>query len=168
MHIIGIDPGAKGGIAVLDFSGKCVEAIVMPEELTDTANFLKKYTVKDSIIVLEDVHSMPGQGVKSMFSFGRNFGELIGLIAAFNTINQYKRFELVSPRKWKSAIFGKVEKIENETKEARQKRLKQLSISKAKELYPDVSLLPVRKKVGTVESDGIAEALLLAEYGRRL
>lgn len=165
-YITGIDPGAKGGIAVLDNSGKCIEAIQMPEMLVDTAKFLKRYTVRDSIIILEDVHSMPGQGVKSMFSFGRRFGELTGIITAFGTIEEYIRLEIVSSQKWKAAIFGKIEKIENETKEERKKRLKELSITKAKELYPDVNLLPGKK--GKVESDGIAEALLLAEYGRRL
>ena len=44
---------------------------------------------------LEEVHAMPAQGVTSMFSFGRVYGFLIGLLVAHRI-----PFTLVTPRRW--------------------------------------------------------------------
>ena len=59
--------------------------------------------------------------------------------------------KLVSPQKWK--------------KEFNLDSDKQKSIDTAKKLFPDVNLF--RTNRCTKEHDGMAEALLIAEYGRR-
>lgn len=89
---------------------------------------------------------MPGQGVTSMFSFGLNFGWIQGMLTAYGI-----PFELVRPQKWKKeySITGD----------------KNTSIAVCKRLFPDVSLLPTERC--RKESDGMAEALLMAEYARR-
>ena len=80
-----------------------------------------------------------------MFHFGENFGYIRGVLED-NRIN----YVLVSPQKWKK-YFGL-------------NKDKQLSIDICKEIFPNVNLFrtPRCKK----ESDGMAESLLLAEYGR--
>ena len=69
---IGIDPGQDGGIAVIDEEYKYAIADVYSNEaLIET---LETIPANKAVCCLEKVHSMPGQGVKSMFSFGQNFG----------------------------------------------------------------------------------------------
>lgn len=94
---------------------------------------------------LEHVGAMPGQGVTSMFSFGENFGFIKGLLAA----NELP-YELVRPQKWKKefGISGKNQSVEV-----------------CKRLFPSVSLRRTEKC--RKDHDGMAEALLMAEYARR-
>jgi crossover junction endodeoxyribonuclease RuvC len=57
-------------------------------------------THPDSAIYVEQVGSMPGQGVSSMFTFGRALGQLEGTLAAFQ-----RGFERIRPQDWKKR-FG--------------------------------------------------------------
>ena len=100
----------------------------------------------DCRAVVERVTAMPKQGVTSMFNFGVNFGFIQGLLTAYGI-----PFELVSPAKWKRE-FGVTSD-------------KNTSIAVAQRLFPDVSLL--RTERCRKPDDGIAEALLMAEYARR-
>jgi hypothetical protein len=81
-----------------------------------------------------------------MFSFGQNYGFIQGLLTA----NRLP-YQLVPPQTWK--------------KEFTVNSTKQTSIDVCKRLFPDVDLLatPKCKK----PHDGMAEALLMAEYARR-
>ena len=90
---------------------------------------------------------MPKQGVTSMFNFGVSFGYIQGVIEAFEI-----PYELVSPQKWKKH-FG----LDND---------KSKSIAKCKHLFPGVSLLPTERC--RKDSDGMAEALLIALYAKRV
>ena len=143
MNFIGIDPGKGGAIAVINKDGRIIATATFSEEAyRDIISESGK-----SFAVVEDVHAMPKQGVTSMFNFGYNKGWIMGLLYA-NSIPT----ELVSPQKWKK-IFS----LNGE---------KQKSIEKAKQLFPCISLLatPRCKKA----HDGLAEALLMAEYARRI
>ena len=95
---------------------------------------------------LEHVGARPGQGVTSMFSFGENFGFIQGLLTPYSI-----PFELVRPQKWKKEFSITADKNS--------------SIAVCKRLFPDVSLLPTARC--TKDNDGIAEALLMAEYAKR-
>lgn len=161
MIFIGIDPGSKGGLAVLNEKKEVLDYTRMPESSDKIAEFLKPY-IDNAIIGIEAVHSFTGQGVKSMFTFGRNTGEVIGIIEGLAVYTPYKSFTEISPQKWKNKVIGKVEKIKDEPKEERKQRLKELSIRRCKELFPDVNLIPTARS--KVESDGIAESLLIAYY----
>ncbi len=57
-------------------------------------------THPDAAIYVEKVGAMPGQGVSSMFQFGRTLGQLEGMLAAFQ-----RAFETVRPQDWKKR-FG--------------------------------------------------------------
>jgi crossover junction endodeoxyribonuclease RuvC len=143
VNFIGIDPGKGGAIAVIrDDKTVVVTATFSEEAYRDIIS-----DDEDSFAVVEDVHAMPKQGVTSMFNFGYNKGWIMGLLYA-NSIS----VELVSPQKWKKMFSLNGEK--------------QKSIERAKQLFPCISLLatPRCKKA----HDGLAEALLMAEYARRI
>jgi crossover junction endodeoxyribonuclease RuvC len=95
---------------------------------------------------LEKVGAMPGQGVTSMFNFGVSYGYIKGVLEA-NRIP----YQEIPPQRWKKE-FGL-----NSDKAA--------SVEVCRKLFPDVNLLatPRCRK----PHDGMAEALLLAEYARR-
>ena len=142
MIYIGIDPGQSGAMAVISDSGSA-EAIPFSE--TGYINYCSIYKGNCKAIV-ERVNAMPGQGVTSMFKFGQNYGWIQGVLQAFDI-----PYELVSPQKWKKE-FGVTSD-------------KNTSIDVCKRLFPDVNLK--RTERCTKDHDGLAEALLLAEFGRR-
>ena len=141
MTYIGIDPGAKGGLAVIRDGG----ITVAPYEKSRYIEILSRVP-SDSVCCLEHVHAMPGQGVTSMFNFGQNFGWVQGVLEAMGI-----SYELVQPQKWKKefSITGD----------------KNSSIMVCKRLFPGVSLLPTDRC--RKDNDGMAEALLMAEYAKR-
>ena len=147
---IGVDPGKKGGYAIIDSDGSCKsypwdDAKFVYDMQTIT---VWKFTDKHSVIAaVEKVGAMPGQGVTSMFSFGQSYGFILGVLSACGI-----GYQLVPPRKWK-AEFGLLNTD------------KQDSVAVAKRLFPGVSLLPTERC--RKESDGMADALLMAEHARR-
>lgn len=143
MTYIGIDPGKTGAMAVIN---KYVTKVIP----FNPRSYIKELTAVTSfsscVCCLEHVSAMPGQGVTSMFHFGENFGWIQGVLEAFGI-----RYELVRPQKWKKefSITGD----------------KNSSIAVCKRLFPGISLLPTERC--RKENDGMAEALLMAEYARR-
>lgn len=144
MTYIGIDPGQSGALAVISPQGTF--AIPFDEdEYIDTLNACVQEGGGIRAVV-EHVHSMPKQGVASSFKFGQNFGWILGVLAALEI-----PVELVNPQKWKREFSCTSDK--------------NTSIAVARRLFPTTSLLatPRCKK----PHDGMAEALLMAEYCRR-
>ena len=143
MIYIGIDPGKSGALARIAPDG----VIVAPYSPEEYASILALAGVEGGCVAcLEHVGAMPGQGVTSMFSFGENFGFIKGLLTANGV-----PYELVRPQKWKKefSITGD----------------KNSSIEVCKRLFPGVSLR--RTERCCKDDDGLAEALLLAEFARR-
>lgn len=141
MIYIGIDPGKDGALAILSEGVLCEAIPYDTQAYKSTLNGLPG----PSVAVLEHVNAMPKQGVTSMFNFGEGFGYLKGLLEAYGI-----PYELVRPQKWKKefGISGKNQSIEV-----------------CKRLFPGVNL----KKTDRCKKDhdGMAEALLMAEYARR-
>lgn len=146
MTYIGIDPGKDGALAVIIDSGK---ASIVPFDQDAYRLVLRQFCMQARMAqaraVLEHVGAMPGQGVTSMFSFGENFGYIKGLLEAFEI-----PYELVRPQRWKKefGISGKNQSVEV-----------------CKRLFPGVSLR--RTERCKKDHDGMAEALLMAEFARR-
>ncbi|MFM6304901.1 MAG: hypothetical protein ACKPH7_02335 [Planktothrix sp.] len=147
---IGIDPGLSGAIASISPAGihfiDCpiikVSGKTKPNP-TLMASELRRLITPDSIIIIESVHAMPGQGVSSMFSFGLGYGVWLGIVAALNV-----PIEFVTPQAWKKYYSLGPDK--------------EASRVKALQLFPSqASELKLKKHHGR------AEALLLAEYLRR-
>lgn len=159
---IGIDPGLKGGWAVISDPGDGIlgngkpanEAcgFVATDGRVDGAYFAGMLTataspIQDCLVILEKVHSLPKQGVASTFKFGVNYGIVLGVVASLGY-----RMELVTPQAWKKVILAGTQKD------------KDAAIAWAQRAYPNVSLIPpgCRKP-----SDGLADALAIAAYGQR-
>lgn len=144
MIAIGIDPGKSGAMAVLH--DDYIKTQVF--DIQEYSKILYNISGTDEIVrcVVEKVGAMPGQGVTSMFHFGENFGMIQGLLVAYNI-----PFELVTPQKWKKEFAVTADKT--------------TSIMMCKHLFPaaDLKASPRCRK----DHDGIAEALLMAEYARR-
>ena len=96
--------------------------------------------------VVEKVGAMPGQGVTSMFNFGKNYGFILGALESFGF-----SYELVTPKKWKKEFGVTADK--------------NTSIEVCKRLFPEANLK--RTERCKKDHDGMAEALLMAEYARR-
>ena len=144
MKIIGIDPGKNGGIAVIDIdTAEVIDVTAMPDTEADISGFIEKH--KDAkCAYVEAVHSMPGQGVTSMFNFGKLYGYV-----KMAVISHKIRCKDVLPSKWQQSLGIKAKK--NEPKTAHKNRLK----GAAQQLFP-------KTKVTLMNAD----ALLIAEYGR--
>lgn len=106
-YVIGIDPGAKGAIAILSDKGELIEVWDMPVvelkvgKSTKTrispellANELKNWQA--SAAYMEGVSASPQMGVTSAFAFGEGFGVVKGVLAALGI-----PCKLVPPAKWK-------------------------------------------------------------------
>lgn len=144
MTYIGIDVGKKGGIAVI--SDNNIEVYPYSDDCLKTV--CEKVKNQDVFCVVEKVGAMHGQGVTSMFNFGKSFGYILGVLEAYRI-----PYQLVNPQIWKKE-FNLLKKDKAE------------SIKVCKRLYPTISLLPTDRC--TKESDGMAEALLICTYGKRL
>lgn len=154
MLIIGIDPGKKGGAAVLHCDDNDVIANAIATDMTTAqarGKFLKLHLdgVSKAQVraYIEDVHAMPGQGVRSMFTFGQEMGFWLGLLAGLG-IEPVK----VAPQKWQNAT----------TKGMAGKTTKERAVRFAMAAFPGVQLSPAP---GRKPHDGIADALCIAYYG---
>lgn len=151
MIYIGIDPGKSGALAVIRADGTVsvdpFDEIVYRDRLGEVGYVLEYETDVGAVCALEKVGARPMQGVSSTFEFGRNAGYIEGLLVAYGI-----PYNLVTPQRWKKEF-------------ALLKRDKDASIAEARRLFPKVSLLPTERS--RKENDGMAEALLLAEFARR-
>lgn len=144
MLFIGIDPGASGAIAVVDYQSVIIDVCITAKctEL-DQSLFLDGISGRFGSVplraMLEQVNAMPKQGVVSTFKFGQSFGFLRGLLAGHQI-----PFELVRPQKWQQVMGCLSKGDKNVTKAAAQRLWPQHKITHAN-----------------------ADALLLAEFARR-
>ena len=153
MRIIGIDPGLSGAIAILEDSRieEIFDMPVMPDGKKNKRQLNSALLVKlikdsiknleDTVMVVEQVNAMPGQGVTSMFNFGQTFGAIKGICAAMGL-----PIFFVRPAKWKKHF-----ELINSSKDA--------SRTKAIEMYPSISQ-QLSKKKDVNKSD----AILIARY----
>ena len=148
MNILAIDAGMKGGIAILNTESNQMKAAPTPlvgkeidyRRVHETITFYEP-----SIIVIEKVHAMPGQGVTSMFNFGLGYGALVAL-ATISTA----RVVLVTPQMWKKHVLAGTSKD------------KDAAIQFCNHTYSNVNLILPRCRNA---HDGMADAVCLAHYG---
>lgn len=139
---IGIDPGKNGGIAYIEgnISG------TMPYSDKALLDLCRDSSHWDAVCCLEKVGAMPGQGVVSMFNFGQSVGYIKGVLEAFKI-----PYQEITPQKWKRE-FGLTSD-------------KAASVEVCRKLFPNTDLLATPRS--RKPHDGMAEALLMAEYARR-
>jgi crossover junction endodeoxyribonuclease RuvC len=146
---IGVDPGKNGGIAMID-NGLVISYPYSDEKLIlclkGAGSWKQRTPGREVRICVEKVGAMPGQGVVSMFNFGKSLGFIEGVIQAFGL-----SYQLVPPQTWKKEFSLTGDKSN--------------SIDVCRKLFPGVNLLATERC--TKPHDGMAEAILMAEYARR-
>ena len=158
MIVYGIDPGLSGAIAIVHASANMVtlhDVIDMPvveverngkmKREVSAAGLAELFLVRrhylESFAYVERVGAMPGQGVSSVFSFGRSTGIIEGVLAALKI-----PVTIVTPQSWQKtmAVRGG----------------KDGSRARAMELLPREARMFAR-----VKDDGRADAALIALAG---
>lgn len=151
MNFIGIDPGKSGAYAMICTTedGKPYGFTVHPWDDAEFVRWIQ--AIKDAnvrtVACVEKVGAFSNQGVKSMFTFGHSLGFIEGALQACDI-----PYQLIPPATWKrefSLIHADKAK----------------SIEVCKKLFPTVDLKRTDKC--RKDSDGLAEAVLMAEYARR-
>lgn len=148
MIYCGCDPGSiNGALGVIDDLGGYIDSWNIEHKdkhilaLAFKSRLLGVIDPKEGAeICMEQVHSMPGQGVASSFQFGR----AVGVLSAVCELTRYP-FHLVSPQKWKKHFGITANKDE--------------ALDMARMYWPEAKL-KLKKDINR------AEALLIAEYWR--
>lgn len=143
--VMGIDPGLSGAVA---FYFPMVPARISVDDIPLAGGEINVHELsrlirihRPTLAVIERVSAMPGQGVVSMFNFGRAYGDVRGAIAAMDV-----PLHFVTPQKWKKHF--------SLTADKEQSRLRAIRT------FPAVADSFRLKK-----HDGRAEAALIALYG---
>jgi Holliday junction resolvasome RuvABC endonuclease subunit len=150
MRILGIDPGVRGGLAIVEVNNgvapKLVDAIDVPtvgigakERIDAIAMRGWIQTHRPDHALIERAQAMPKQGASSGFKFGRATGALEAVIACCKI-----PMTIVEPSGWK-----KFHQLRGKDKEGSRQR--------ALQLFPAAHALLARKK-----DHGRAEAALIA------
>lgn len=150
--ILGIDPGAKGALAFFDPDKGTLDVLDTPTvevkrgaktktEISPQMVFAIIRARNPTHAVIEKVGAMPGQGVSSMFQFGRGVGMYEGIIAALEIPLTY-----VAPQTWQKSLACREGKDGNR--------------ARAAELYPAYANAFAKKR-----DDGRADAALIAYWG---
>lgn len=140
---LGIDPGASGGLAV-----RCdgyAMGYKMPETERDLSNLFAELWPGINMALIERVHSFPGQGVASSFTFGQNYGFLRGMLIAYDI-----PFEEVTPQRWQKALGIPPSRGKSKTEH------KNILKGVAQQLFPALHI-----------TLATADSLLIAEYAMR-
>jgi len=145
MTTIGIDPGKNGSIAWITDGKPCVEK--MPDTLqdlweliSDICGLTSNHGYTPCKAYIEQVSSSPQMGVKSAFTFGNGFGHLEMALTAAGI-----PFERIRPQAWQKTLGCMTGGDKNVSKR------------RAQELFPAMKI-----------THATADALLIAQYGRRL
>lgn len=165
MHTIGIDPGNSGGLALIDSKGQAIDYIRMPN-IAGVDGFFKvakRTSAGDVRCIFEEHH---GGGEKTSAAAHESRGRHKAIIETLCHIHGIEMV-LVTPQVWKKE-FGLIQKaVKGAPKvpvEEKRKLAKIASCKLAKVMFPTINLVFPRC---TNEHDGAAEALLIAEWGRR-
>lgn len=167
----GMDVGGEGAIVSLNDKGEVVDKYVVPKigNVIDL-HLLSKYIAmcKGAKVAIEDVHSIFGTSSKSNFKFGFASGAMEALLVAHSI-----PFERVAPKAWQKVAWQGVHIVSVPTG----KRLKSgvmqtkvdtkaTSLLAAKRLFPTFDMRASDRC--KIPHDGIVDALLMAEYARRM
>jgi hypothetical protein len=140
--ILGADPGITGSIAFFWPRTNAVVVEDMPTAdgvVNGAALAAMIREMSPTAAIVEQVASRPGQGVASVFTFGRAYGTLLGVLQACSV-----PIEFAPPSRWKRYF-----RLGKEKEEAR---------AKAITLWPDCKDFSQRK------DHNRAEAALLARF----
>jgi len=164
LRVLGVDPGINGGFSIVSMDGQLITAAKMPTTKRTTKTSDDKQDVDGFALYsyldiaqpthafIENVHSRPRQA--GQFQFGVNTGVVYGVV---QSISPRVHITKVSPQSWK-ATYG-IRGADFQTKSG----VKAMARAMAARLYPQHKTL-----FKQVNSDGVAESLLIALYGLNL
>lgn len=149
--VVGIDPGIKGGIALLK-DGKIADSIAMPILRTergarvDVAR-LRAFLTKanPSLLLIEEPQVRPGENIKNHLTIGINFGIIYGIVMDMGI-----KHEIIPASTWTHTIHSLIKG----SKEWEIGASKEKSLKVFNKLYPN----------STSTHDGIIDAVLIAFY----
>ena len=152
MIIIGIDPGASGGVAVYDeddhalYTHKCPDNTKAMTAIINSAKARSWIDDQQLMCAIEKVHAFPTDARSSAFKFGVNFGKWLGILGSLNvpTIE-------VTPQSWMKD-FQPLPKIKRD----RKNELKRI----ASEMFPE-------NKITLSTSDAALIAAWCLEYNKK-
>ena len=150
---LGIDVGLNGAIALVQ-DGELVGVVDMPTVTLDRNGKAKRQVSVPELVdiiktfdpteaYVEKVFAMAGQGVTSVFSFGRSLGVVEGVLTTMKI-----KTTLMTPQTWQKGLG--------------MTGGKDGSRARAMELFPDQTALFKR-----VKDDGRSDAALIALWGSK-
>lgn len=163
MKYIGIDPGKKGFISVLEIfdlpewkfypiptiKGKVIDVV----ELNNIFEKIKG----DCHAVIEKVHAIYGSSAKATFDFGFTAGLLEGMLIAHSI-----PYTKVPPKEWQKEMWQGVQVIKKTKRSNDTKAMSEIAV---KRLFPKLDLRKTERC--TTNDDNKVDSILMAEYCRR-
>jgi len=97
---LGVDPGAKGGLAILREDGSAI-AFEMPDTPLQLAQLFQKHIIPAQIdhTIIEALHARPGNGSIATFKLGRSCGLIIGMLELAGI-----KYDEMQPRSWQKSL----------------------------------------------------------------
>lgn len=166
-YYIGVDPGNDGGLSLLDPKGKALEWQRMPE-VNGIVDFFHDAQIQSEskVICVFEEHRGGKAGISSAAAH-KSAGRYIGMIQIICAVYKIKMV-CVTPQTWKAhfklinrTLPGTVKLSDKDKRDM----AKAASIKLCKQFFPGISLLATPRCSN--DHDGIAESLLLAEWGRQ-
>ncbi len=158
MLIVGVDPGKSGAIVILgEIAVPCTMPVLTAAKGRVEYNLaaIRVILARDAIehVFIEKLQPMPLEKGGTIANYNRGAAShlLIGICVGLKI-----PFTLVAPQTWQKVMLAGTPGGDT----------KQRSILAAQRLFPTVSLLASERC--RKPHDGIADALLIAEYGRRV
>src|SRR3990167_413410 len=161
MIYLGIDNGIGGALAAYDSEANTLKACAMATIKVHKAKGNKnEYNIPALIewfnqfrgitkmVTLEKAQPFPGQGAVSMFSIGRGYGIMEGILAGLGF-----PYMVVHPKTWQKKMFEGMPHQDT----------KQASVITAQRLFPGVHFIGSDKAIKL--HNGMTDASLMAYYG---
>lgn len=168
-YYIGIDPGVRGCISIVDETGKFIESFFLLKnaknvdtvEISNTLLNLSKYE-DNCHVIIENIHAIFGSSAKGTFNFGFIAGLIEGIIATIGL-----PYTKVNPKIWQKEMFRGVNVITKPSTTGKTQVIdtKKMSFLASHRIFPTVDLRRTSKCKN--EDDNFSDSLLMAEYGRR-
>jgi hypothetical protein len=161
----GIDNGLLGAIGLVSEEGELLGYVAMPTtnngkgrdiDIKTVWSYLKPLADENQLVVVLEAAAKHSPGKLALCSTWFSFGHLIALMQLKNL-----RHEIVPPQKWQKLFWTKPKMPKDQ-----KFNTKAAALMAAKKLWPHESFLASSKSKRP--HDGIVDALLIAEAGRRL
>lgn len=161
--VVGIDPGGEGACASL-MVGDMLDVIPMPwfPLVGLDAKGLIEWLPDEKAcrhVYVEEMSVRPGQGVSGVRTSATNWGRIVGILEGLRL-----PFTVVRPQTWRKAMDCGIPS--GGAPAERTKLLKAKSVARAQQIWPHYDFRRTAKC--RKAHDGMAEAALIAEYGRRI